>query len=79
MNKMDPRLFAIGTGAVAGVNILATDNDPLAIASGLAIGGGAGALMNISMPDDLNDRANRSINNVRKNVDLLVMKVFQLI
>lgn len=70
MNKMDPRLFAIGTGAVAGVNILATDNDPLAIASGLAIGGGAGALMNISMPDDLDDRANRSINNVRKNVDV---------
>lgn len=70
MNKMDPRLFAIGTGAVAGVNVLATDNDPLAIASGLAIGGGAGALMNISMPDDLNDRANRSINNVRKNVDI---------
>lgn len=69
MSKIDPRLLAVGLGGAAGVNVLATDNDPLAIAAGLAIGGGTGALMNLSTPDDLDMRAHRSINNTLKGID----------
>lgn len=69
MNKIDPRLFAVGTGAVAGANFMAIDNDPLALAAGVGIGAGTGMLLDLSSPDNLDGRANKAINNVRLSVD----------
>lgn len=69
MNKIDPRLFAVGTGAVAGANFMAIDNDPLALAAGVGIGAGTGMLLDLSTPDNLDSRANKAINNVRLAVD----------
>ena len=70
MNKIDPKLFAIGTGAVLGANTMSIDNDPIGLAAGAAIGAGTAAMMNIETPDNLDFLSHKGINNVRKQIDL---------
>ena len=70
MNKIDPKLLGAGIGALAGTNLMATDdNDPMALASGALIGGGVGFMMDYSKPSDLDLRANRSAKNTIKSID----------
>lgn len=70
MNKIDPKLFAIGTGAVLGANTMSIDNDPIGLATGAAIGAGTAAMMNIETPNNLDFLSHKGINNVRKQIDL---------
>jgi hypothetical protein len=70
MNKIDPKLFAMGTGAIVGANTLSIDNDPIGMAAGAALGAGTAAMMNIETPDNLDFLSHKGINNVRKQIDL---------
>lgn len=50
MATIDPQLFAAGIGALSGGYLMSSNNDPLSIGAGAAIGGGVGALGTFTLP-----------------------------
>lgn len=69
MNKIDPRLLGAGIGSLAGANAMSTDNNPIALAGGAAIGGGVGYMMDYSTPSDIDLKSNRAVNNTIRSID----------
>jgi hypothetical protein len=50
MPQFDPRLFALGAGAITGGYLMSSNNDPLSIGGGAFIGASVGALGNFTVP-----------------------------